>query len=75
DNLRFDLIGRCHTALNSTANLSVEPGQPQTLLRYAVLDDLRVILASMGDNNADEGDVVNRATKRIYNLRNSLVHY
>jgi hypothetical protein len=46
-----------------------------TLLRYAVSDDLRAILAAMGDSISEEADVVNRATKRIYNLRNSLVHY
>ncbi|WP_458761933.1 hypothetical protein [Cupriavidus basilensis] len=58
--------------------LSWRPREEQslgTLLRYAVLDDLRAILVAMGENASDEGDIVNRATKRIYNLRNSLVHY
>ena len=33
DNPRFNLIRRCHTTLNSTANLSVEPGQPQEFVK------------------------------------------
>lgn len=58
--------------------LSWRPREEQslgTLLRYAVLNDLRAILTAMGENVSDEEDIVNRATKRIYNLRNSLVHY
>jgi hypothetical protein len=58
--------------------LSWRPREEQSLgalLRHAVVEDLRTILAALGDNAADEGDIVNRATKRIYNLRNSLVHY
>lgn len=58
--------------------LSWRPREEQslgTLLRYAVSDDLRAILAAMGEDISDEGDVLNRATKKIYNLRSSLVHY
>lgn len=58
--------------------LSWRPREEQslgTLLRHAVADDLRTILVALGENNDEEGDIVNRATKKIYNLRNSLVHY
>lgn len=58
--------------------LSWRPREEQSLgalLRHAVPSDLRTILLAMGENDLEDGDIVNRATKRIYNLRNSLVHY
>ncbi|MFZ4551028.1 MAG: hypothetical protein ACOYNB_04320 [Aquabacterium sp.] len=58
--------------------LSWRPREEQslgTLLRHAVPNDLRAILSAMGEGDLEDGDIVNRATKRIYNLRNSLVHY
>ena len=58
--------------------LSWRPREEQSLgvlLRHAVPSDLRAILLAMGERDLEDGDIVNRATKRIYYLRNSLVHY
>lgn len=45
------------------------------LLRHAVPDDLRAILEAIGESRSDEGDIFKIATKRVYSLRNKLVHY
>lgn len=46
-----------------------------TLLRHAVPADLRDILLALGETVSEDDDILTRATKSIYNLRNSLVHY
>lgn len=46
-----------------------------TLLRIAVQEDLRSILAALKEPPSPDADLVNCATKRIYLLRNSIVHY
>ncbi|WP_157163718.1 hypothetical protein [Pseudomonas syringae] len=45
------------------------------LLRYAVKKDLLLLIDSLGEEMPTSSDLVNFATKKMYNLRNSLVHY
>lgn len=45
------------------------------LLRYAVGHDLLILLDALGEKLPPNSDLVSYATKKMYNLRNSLVHY
>lgn len=45
------------------------------LLQRAVPDDLRSMLDALGETLPNNADLVSYATKKMYQLRNSLVHY
>lgn len=45
------------------------------LLQNAVSSDLKAMIEALGENLPPGADLVNFATKKMYNLRNSLVHY
>lgn len=60
------------------ATLGWHPREEQSLeklLKLAVQDDLYAVLAALGSPLPPNADIVATATKRIYLLRNSLVHY
>lgn len=45
------------------------------LLQKAVSEDLRAMLSALGTILPEKSDLVNYTTKKMYQLRNSLVHY
>jgi len=45
------------------------------LLQHAVSEDLRTMLSALNDKLPEKADLVNYTAKKMYQLRNSLVHY
>ncbi|WP_325919381.1 hypothetical protein [Pseudomonas frederiksbergensis] len=67
-----------HVARVLEETLSWRPREEPSLgvlLQQAVSDDLRLMLSALGVALPVNADLVNYATKQMYQLRNSLVHY
>lgn len=71
-------LGWSHVAQVLEEVLSWRPREEPSLgilLNNAVSNDLRASLTALGEVLPDSADLVSFATKKLYQLRNSLVHY